>query len=62
MPANAFTQLTDIVHSDAFGTYVNKDSIEKNPLFSAGLVEADPDFAAAIAKNGGRPRPQHVRP
>lgn len=50
---NQFTSLDDIVHSDAFGNYVNRDSIEKNPLFQAGLVNADPDFAAAIAKNGG---------
>ena len=50
---NQFTSLDDIVHSDAFGNYVNRDSIEKNPLFQAGLVNADRDFAAAIAKNGG---------
>ena len=48
-----YTALADIVKSEAFGAYVNKDSIEKNPLFQAGLVEADPDFAAAIARNGG---------
>lgn len=53
MPASQYTSLSDIVKSEAFGTYVNKDSIEKNPLFQAGLVEADPDFAAAIARNGG---------
>lgn len=52
MPAQ-YTSLSDIVKSEAFGAYVNKDSIEKNPLFEAGLVEADPDFAAAIARNGG---------
>ena len=52
--ADAFTSLSDIVKSEAFGTYVNKDSIENNPLFQAGLVEADPDFAAAIARNGGK--------
>lgn len=51
--ADVFTQLSDIVKSDAFGGYVNTDSIEKNPLFQAGLVEKDKDFAAAIAKNGG---------
>lgn len=51
--ANQFTSLEDIVHSDAFGNYVNRDSIEKNPLFQAGLIEDDPDFATAIAKNGG---------
>ena len=53
MPENQFTTLDQIVHSDAFGNYVNRDSIEKNPLFQAGLVNADRDFAAAIAKNGG---------
>ncbi len=52
MPSQ-FTSLSDIVKSEAFGVYVNRDSIEKNPLFQAGLVNADPDFAAAIAKNGG---------
>lgn len=51
--ANQYTSLDDIVHSDAFGNYVNKDSIEKNPLFLAGLIVSDQDFAAAIAKNGG---------
>ena len=51
--ADTFTQLSDIVKAEAFGGYVNTDSIEKNALFQAGLVEDDKDFAAAIARNGG---------
>lgn len=49
----AFSTITTIVGSNAFGNYVDKAIAENSDIMQSGAVEVNGDFAAAIRKNGG---------
>lgn len=50
----AFSTLTDIVGSNAFGAYVNKAIADNSDIIKSGAVDNSGDFASAIARNGGK--------